>query len=87
MILLLLESPDIGLPNHNNLFSAYRQTCKLPVWIHGTNLPVSRVSSLHVAYMAAIFAVPKIIPPPRISKWLVVGDIKKIIQMLLGLWT
>jgi len=52
MILLFLESPDIGLPNHKNLFSAYGQTCKLPVWIHGTNLPVSRVSSLHVAYMA-----------------------------------
>ena len=49
MILLLLESPDIGLPNHKNWFSAYGQTCKLPVWI---NLPVSRVSSLHVAYMA-----------------------------------
>ena len=52
MILLLLESSDIGLPNHKNLFSANRQTCKLPVWIHGTNLAVSRVSSLRVAYMA-----------------------------------
>jgi len=52
MILLLLESSDVGLPNHKNWFSANQQTCKLPVWIHGTNLPVSRVSSLHVAYMA-----------------------------------
>jgi len=51
MILLLLESPDIDLPNYKNLFSAYGQTCKLPLWIHETNLPVSRVSLLHVAYI------------------------------------
>jgi len=45
---ILLESFDIGLSNYKNLFSANWQTCKLPVWIHRTNLPVSRVSSLQV---------------------------------------
>ena len=39
-ILLLLESPDIGLPNQINSFSANWQTCKLPVWIHRPSLPV-----------------------------------------------
>jgi len=45
MILLLLESSDMGLPNYKKLFSANWQTCKLPVWIHGQSFIAS--CSLH----------------------------------------